>query len=54
MLNWHRLLIEWPAKLFDAWWTMYRLVLTVVVMAIFTTTVIALVLELGFGIRWGW
>jgi len=54
MPNWRRVLIEWPARLFDAWWVMYRVVLTLAVMTIFTVTVIALTLELGFGIRWGW
>ncbi len=51
---WRRLLIEWPALQFDLWWTAYRLLILILVMAIVSATVIALVLEFGFGIRWGW
>lgn len=53
-MNWRRLLIDGPARAFDLWWTAYRLILGVAIMIIATLSLIALVLQLGFGIRWGW
>lgn len=49
-----RLFVEWPVKLFNAWWTGYGIVLTIVFMVVGTLTVIAIVLDVVFGIRWGW
>jgi hypothetical protein len=49
-----RLLVDLPARLFDLWWTAYRLILIVLVMVVVTVTAIALTLDLVFGIRWGW
>ncbi len=51
---WRRLLIEWPARLFDLWWIAYRLLLLILVMVLVSVTVLALALQWGFGIRWGW
>jgi hypothetical protein len=47
------LLIEWPVKLFNAWWMLYSTIWLVMFMAVGTITLIALVLAL-FGVRWGW
>lgn len=49
-----KILLEWPAKAFNAWWRMYSLFLIVMIMIVFTVTVIAIVLDHFFGIRWGW
>jgi len=54
MPNWRRLLVDGPARLFDLWWIAYQCLLTAIVMIVVSGTVIALVLEFGFGIRWGW
>jgi hypothetical protein len=53
-MNARRVLLEWPARAFDLWWTCYRIVLGVTFMVVVTVTVIALTLDLAFGIRWGW
>lgn len=42
-----------PCLLFDLWWIVYRLVLTVAVMVLVTVTLLALALD-RLGIRWGW
>jgi hypothetical protein len=52
-MHWHRVLIEWPAKLFTWWWNAYALVLTVVIMVVVTITVLVIALD-QMGIRWGW
>lgn len=53
-LTFRRIFLEWPAKLFDLWWKLYRVLLVVLVMAVVTLTVLTLLLEVVFGIRWGW
>lgn len=42
-----------PCALFDLWWTVYRLVLTVACMVMVTLTALALLLD-ALGVRWGW
>ena len=52
-MNWTRILIDIPVRLFDLWWFVYRIVLTVLFMVVGTVTLIALALA-ALGIRWGW
>ncbi len=50
---WRLVLLDIPALLFTAWWTVYRLVLTAVIMIVGTVTALSLGLA-ALGIRWGW
>lgn len=52
-MQWRRILLEWPARAVDLWFTAYRIVLTVATVIAVTVVVVMLVLAL-FGIRWGW
>ncbi len=47
-------LIDLPAALLDAWFTFYRILLTIVTIATIAIGITALTLWFGFGIRWGW
>ena len=53
-MNWHRYLVDLPARAVTLWWTGYSLLLGAVFMVLATLMVIVLVLNFGFGIRWGW
>lgn len=50
---WRLVLLDLPAHLFTLWWTIYRLVLVLVIMAVGTVTALSLALA-ALGVRWGW
>lgn len=52
-MSWRAFLLEWPARLFTLWWTVYALVLTVLIMVVTTLTALSLALD-SLGYRWGW
>ena len=52
-MSWRFVLLDFPAQLFTLWWSIYRLVLVLVIMAVGTVTALSLSLA-AFGIRWGW
>jgi hypothetical protein len=53
-MNWRRYLIDVPAVLFSLWWKLYGLLMLVMFMVLASVAIIAVVLQLGFGVRWGW
>jgi hypothetical protein len=53
-MPWRKVLIEWPAAIFDAWIIAYRLVLALLTLVAMGTVTATLVLWFVFGIRWGW
>jgi hypothetical protein len=48
------ILVDWPAKAFNAWWTAYTVLLTFLIMVVVTVMVIVIVLDQVFHVRWGW
>lgn len=52
-MNLRRVFVEWPARLFDAWWTAYGLVLLITVVVL-VLALAWLLVTYSFGIRWGW
>lgn len=48
-----RVLVLWPAKAVDLWWTGYKYLLMLAAMAGVTAALLVMVLA-AFGIRWGW
>jgi hypothetical protein len=48
-----RVLLDWPCRLFDLWWTLYTVALSAFVMIVVTLTVLMLLLDFA-GYRFGW
>lgn len=50
---WQRWLIEYPARIVDAWFFTYKLLLAITGFVTLGMVLIVLVLA-AFGVRWGW
>lgn len=51
---WRAIVIEWPATIVTLWWRIYWLIVLTLLTISATVSLTALVLNLAFGIRWGW
>jgi hypothetical protein len=58
MPSWRRVavvgLIDVPAAIVTVWQRVYTVILAIVSLALWSVTLMALILWFGFGIRWGW
>lgn len=50
---WMRVLVVWPARIVDGWFTAYRILLLITTIVTVSMVVVVLLLA-ALGVRWGW